>query len=199
MDPSVFVLQPYVVAATMVSVLVAAIAWLAFRARKKGEPPIVTASLKELQKGWYQLSITVINRLPYQLFGVSLRRIRPRSARLMPPIISVSTKQGDFQVWSNPAVDKLTTTIPLDIALGPQEARQAGVLADSQTQTTVWVFLSKKSDARRLIFDLTLSDGEQNLRRCRFAVTRGFSIAHRVRCGSEISFRPGRINFSSKV
>jgi len=40
----------------MVSVLVAAIAWLAFRARKKGEPPIITASLKELQKGWYQLS-----------------------------------------------------------------------------------------------------------------------------------------------
>ena len=106
MDPSVFVFQPYVVVATMVSVLVAAIAWLAFRARKKGEPPIITASLKELQKGWYQLSITVINRLPYQLFGVSLRRIRPRSARLMPPIISVSTKQGDFQVWSNPAVDK---------------------------------------------------------------------------------------------
>jgi hypothetical protein len=174
MDPSVFMLQPYVVVATMVSVLVAAIAWLAFRARKKGEPPIITASLKELQKGWYQLSITVINRLPYQLFGVSLRRIRPRSARLMAPIISVSTKQGDFQVWSNPAVDKLTTTIPLDIALGPHEARQAGVLADSQTQTTVWVFLSKKSDARRLIFDLTLSDGEQNLRRCRFAVTRGF-------------------------
>jgi hypothetical protein len=99
----------------------------------------------------------VINRLPYQLFGVSLRRIRPRSARLMAPIISVSTKQGDFQVWSNPAVDKLTTTIPLDIALGPHEARQAGVLADSQTQTTVWVFLSKKSDARRLIFELTLS------------------------------------------
>ena len=92
----------------------------------------------------------------------------------MAPIISVSTKQGDFQVWSNPAVDKLTTTIPLDIALGPHEARQAGVLADFQTQTTVWVFLSKKSDARRLIFDLTLSDGEQNLRRCRFAVTRGF-------------------------
>ena len=101
---------------------------------QKGEPPIIRASLKELQKGWYQLSITVINRLPYQLFGVSLRRIRPRSARLMAPIISVSTKQGDFQVWSNPAVDKLTTTIPLDIALGAHEARQAGVLADSQTR-----------------------------------------------------------------
>ena len=64
MDPSVFLLQPYVVGATMVSVLVAAIAWLAFPMRKKGEPPIITASLKELQKGWYQLSITVINRLP---------------------------------------------------------------------------------------------------------------------------------------
>lgn len=198
MDPSVFVLQPYVVVATMVSVLVAAIAWLAFRARKKGEPPIITASLKELQKGWYQLSITVINRLPYQLFGVSLRRIRPRSARLMAPIISVSTKQGDFQVWSNPAVDKLTTTIPLDIALGPHEARQAGVLADSQTQTTVWVFLSKKSDARRLIFDLTLSDGEQNLRRCRLQSLMGFNRASSG-CRGKISFRPGRINFSSKV
>src|SRR4029077_4232864 len=92
-----------------------------FRARKKGEPPIITASLKELQKGWYQLSITVINRLPYQLFGVSLRRIRPRSARLMAPIISVSTEQGDFQVWSNPAVDKLLTTIPLSNALGPPQ------------------------------------------------------------------------------
>jgi hypothetical protein len=40
----VVVLQPYVVVATMVSVLVAAIAWFAFRARKKGEPPIITAS-----------------------------------------------------------------------------------------------------------------------------------------------------------
>ena len=198
MDPSVFVLQPYVVVATMVSVLVAAIAWLAFRARKKGEPPIITASLKELQKGWYQLSITVINRLPYQLFGVSLRRIRPRSARLMAPIISVSTKQGDFQVWSNPAVDKLTTTIPLDIALGPHDARQAGVLADSQTQTTVWVFLSKKSDARRLIFDLTLSDGEQNLRRCRLQSLMGFNRASSG-CRGKISFRPGRINFSLKI
>ena len=168
-----FVFQPYVVVATVVSVVVTAIAWLAFRARKKGEPPIITASLKELQKGWYQLSITVINRLPYQLFGVSLRRIRPRSARLMAPIMSVNTKQGDFQVWSNPAVDKLTTTIPLDIALGPHGARQAGVSPHSQTQTTVWVFLSKKSDARRLIFDLTLFDGEQK-RRCRFAVTDGF-------------------------
>ena len=170
-----FVLQPNVVVATMGSVLVAAIAWLAFRARKKGEPPIITASLKELQKGWYQLSITVINRLPYQLFGVSLRRIRPRSARLMAPIISVSTKQGDFQVWSNPAVDKLTTTIPLDIALGPHEARQAGVLADlQQHRQRFGCSCLKKSDVRRLIFDLTLSDGEQNLRRCRFAVTRGF-------------------------
>jgi len=39
MDLSVFMLQTYVVVATMVSVLFAAIAWLAFRARKKGEPP----------------------------------------------------------------------------------------------------------------------------------------------------------------
>ena len=51
MDPSVFVLQPYLVVATMVSVLVAAIAWLAFRARKKGEPPIITASTQGIAKG----------------------------------------------------------------------------------------------------------------------------------------------------
>lgn len=145
MDPTVFVLKPYVVVAIMIVVMVAVIAWFAFRARKTGEPPIITASLKELQKGWYQLSITVINRLPYQLFGVSLRRIRPRSARLMAPIMSVSTKQGDFQVWSNPAIDKLAKTIPLEIALGPHEARQAGVSADfSDTDNSLGVLVEKK-------------------------------------------------------
>ena len=80
MDPTVFVLQPPIVVAITIVVTVAVIAWFAFRARKTGEPPIITASLKELQKGWYQLSITVTNRLPYQLFGVSLSSVRPRSA-----------------------------------------------------------------------------------------------------------------------
>ena len=50
MDPSVFVLQPYVVVATMVSVLVAAIAWLAFRARKKGEQSVEVMECLPLPK-----------------------------------------------------------------------------------------------------------------------------------------------------
>jgi hypothetical protein len=44
--------------------------------------------------------------------------VRPRAARLMAPIQQVSTREGDFQVWSDPTTDKARIGIPLDIALG---------------------------------------------------------------------------------
>jgi len=43
------------------------------------------------------------------------------SARLMAPIQQVSTRKGDFQVWSDPTTDKARIGIPLDIALGPND------------------------------------------------------------------------------
>jgi hypothetical protein len=76
---------------------------LAFRASRPGADPIIKASVKELREGLYQVGLTVTNRAPYSLVGVSLRRVRPTSARPMAPITSVRTRDGDFQVWSDPA------------------------------------------------------------------------------------------------
>jgi hypothetical protein len=92
-------------------VIAAATMRLAFRRRPAAAEPVIEASFKELRQGWYQVDMTVTNRAPYGLVGVSLRRVRPGAARLMAPIKSASTPQGDFQVWSDPAVDKPATTI----------------------------------------------------------------------------------------
>src|SRR4051794_38791650 len=95
--------------------------WLALRPRYARLEPTVTAITKELQKGWYQVSIIVTNRWSESLTVVSLRRVRPKSARIMAPAMSVSTKQGDFQVWSNPALDKPSKSIPIGTVVGPRE------------------------------------------------------------------------------
>ena len=100
------------------------------------------------------------NRSPHVLSAVSLRRVKPRSARLMAPISSVSTNEGDFQVWSDPSNDKRSTSIPLDIALDSR-------LGNDEARLIVWIFLPEKAAAAELVLELTLSDEEEKLRRYR--------------------------------
>ncbi len=100
------------------------------------------------------------NRSPQVLSAVSLRRVKPRSARLMAPISSVSTNEGDFQVWSDPSNDKRSTSIPLDIALDSR-------LGNDEARLIVWIFLPEKAAAAELVLELTLSDEEEKLRRYR--------------------------------
>jgi hypothetical protein len=144
----------------------------AFRASRAEAKPIIRASFKQLQTDWYQVGMTITNRAPYRLVGVSLRRVRPSSARLMAPIMSVSTRQGNFQVWSDPAVDLPTTSIPIDLVVGPHETRHGAVSPGSQAHMTAWVFLPEKSEPTQLTLEFTFKDGGGNLRRYRFIATR---------------------------
>lgn len=142
----------------------------ALRSTRAGAEPIIRASIKELQKGWHQVDIAIANQAPYALVVDELKRVRPRSARLMAPIRSVSTRKGDFQVWSHPTTDKATTSIPLDLTLGPHEARAGAVSRAAQGQVTAWLFLPEDGDPMNLTLELL--DREGHLRRYRFSVVR---------------------------
>lgn len=135
-----------------------------FGARQRPLEPIIQASAKRLRDGWYQATITMINRSPDVLSAVSLRRVKPRSARLMAPISSHSTNEGDFQVWSDPAKDKRSTSIPLDIAIDSRGGSEARIL--------VWIFLPERAEAAELVLELTMSDAEEKLRRYRLVARR---------------------------
>jgi hypothetical protein len=102
------------------------------RAARRGAEPIIRASFRELQKGWYQVHVSVANQAPDGVVVDELKRVRPRSARLMAPIKSVSTRKGELQVWSDPTTDKAKTSIPLDLTLGPHEARAGTVSPASE-------------------------------------------------------------------
>ena len=101
-----------------------------------------------------------------------LRRVRPRSARLMAPSKSVSTRKDDFQVWSHPTTDKAKTSILLDLTLGPHEARAGTVSRASEGHVTTWLFLPENCDPVDLTLEFTLFDGSDNLRCHRFSVVR---------------------------
>jgi hypothetical protein len=68
--------------------------------------PTIRATSRKLKPGWYQLHIAVTNQASYGVIVDELRRVRPRAARLMAPIQQLSTREGDFQVWSDPTTDK---------------------------------------------------------------------------------------------
>ena len=158
----------------MVVILLIAVSTFSFamRATRTGAEPIIRANSQKLQDGWYQINIAVANRAPYGLVVDELRRVRPRSARLMAPIRSVSTRQGNFQVWSDPSTDKATTSIPLDIAIAAHELQHGGVVPGSEAQITAWLFLPDDSDPTELLLELALFDGSDNLRSYRFGVMR---------------------------
>jgi hypothetical protein len=165
---------PFVIQLAVVVVLVLAVAaWtLSFvlRADEGGAEPIIKARAKELQKGWYQLDVRIANRAPYRLTGVALRRVTPRAARLMAPITSVSTRKGDFQVWSDPATDSPKTSIPLHLEIGPHEQRHGIAAPGVEAHATAWLFLPEEREISELALELAFVDGAKNLRRFRFGV-----------------------------
>jgi hypothetical protein len=171
MAASTFPLQLGIAVALILLVAVSTIGFLV-RAQRAGAEPIIRASFRELQKGWYQVHIAVANQAPYGVVVDELRRVRPRSARLMAPIKQVSTRKGEFQVWSHPTTDKATTSIPLDLNLGPHEARAGAVSRDSEGHVTAWLFLPDDANPVDLTLELALLDGAEHLRRYRVTATR---------------------------
>jgi len=169
MNVSVFAIQLAIVAI----VLLAVAAWtLSFVLRKEegGVEPVIRAHAKELKKGWYQVDMRIANRAPYGLTGISLRRVRPRTARLMAPITSVSTRQGNFQVWSDPETDSPERSIPLHLDIAPHEGRHGSSTPGAEAQATAWLFLPKTRDISELELELACVDRARNLRRFRFGV-----------------------------
>lgn len=172
MDNWLFALQLGIVVAVVVLIA----GWTvdhALRASQAGAEPAIRASFRELQKGWYQLHVTVGNRAPHEVLVDELRRVRPRGARLLAPIQQVSTRKGEFQVWSHPTTDRATVSIPLDLTLGPHEAHKGSVSRASEGHLTAWLFLSERSAAADVTLELATLDGAGHLRRHRFTAHRG--------------------------
>jgi hypothetical protein len=143
-------------------------AWVSLRHTKNDKEPIITATLNELHKGWYHVTISVTNRRPHGFVAISLRRVSPRSVRILAPVTSVSTKEGDFQVWSDPASDRPATTIPLDTMIRPYQARQE-VAPNCQSQISAWLFVPKIRANGRVTLELTLVGPDERSYRHRFS------------------------------
>ena len=143
---------------------------LAFRRRGAPEP-VIEASVKTLREGLYQVDIKITNRAPHAVAGESLRRVRPHSAKLLAPIRQVSTRDGDFQVWSDPEADKPAARIPIDLVLGPWQPPDGIVSLSAEGHVAVWLFLPRPSDLGRLVLELSLSQEGGRQSRHRFGVT----------------------------
>jgi len=164
-----FALQLGLIVAAAALVAAWAVNW-ALRARQAGAAPVIRASFRALQPGWYQLDIDIANRAPYAVLVDELKRLKPRSARLMAPIKQVATREGNFQVWTHPSTDKASVSIPLDLTLGPYEARRAhGIARASEGHATAWLFLSGQRDWTEVTLELSWLDGAGHPRRWRFA------------------------------
>lgn len=170
MDNWLFVLQLGLVVAVVVLIVGTTVSYVV-RSARTGAPPVIRASFKELQKGWYQVQIAVANRAPYGVVVDELRRVRPRRARLLAPIKQVSTRKGEFQVWSHPTTDKATASIPLDLTLG-RHAHSGTVARASEGHVTAWLFLSGDGDPSDVGLELAVLDGAGHLRRYRFTASR---------------------------
>lgn len=171
MDAWLFALQLGIVVAAVVLIAGWTVNY-ALRAAKQGAEPVIRASFRELQKGWYQLHIAVANRAPYGVIVDELRRVRPRRARLLAPIKQVSTRKGAFQVWSHPSTDKPTASIALELALGPHEGEANGVSPAAEGYVTAWLLLPETSDPAAVELELALLDGAGHLRRYSFTAHR---------------------------
>jgi hypothetical protein len=160
------------IAVVVIVLIAASTVRFALRSTRTGAEPVIRANARKLKPGWYQLNIAVANRAPYALVIDELKRLRPRSARLMSPIQSVSTRKGDFQVWSDPATDKPKTSIPLDLAVAAHEQHHGGVAPRSEAHITAWLFLPDGTDPIDLELELGVLDGGDHLRSYRFGVMR---------------------------
>jgi hypothetical protein len=171
MDDWLFALQ----LGAIVSVVVLIALWtvnFAVRAVRSDAEPVIKATGKELSQGWYQVQIAVANRAPYAVIFDELRRVRPRAARLMAPIKQVSTREGEFQVWSHPTTDKATVSIQLELALGPHDAHAGTVSRAAQGQVTAWLFLPGDKSLDDVALELAMLDHGDHLRRYRFTLSR---------------------------
>jgi hypothetical protein len=171
MNDWVFALQLGVVLAVIVAIAISTIGF-AFRSSRAGFEPIVKASFRKLQAGWFQLHVSIANQAPYAVVVDELKRVQPRAGRLMAPIKQVNTRTGEFQVWSHPTTDKATTSIPLDLHLGPHEARGGAVVRTSQAQLTAWLFLPEDSNPLDVTLELVVRDQASALRRHRVIAKR---------------------------
>jgi hypothetical protein len=86
----------------------------------------------------------------------------------MAPITSVSTRKGNFQVWSDPSTDYPETSIPLHLEVGPHEERLGITAPGAEAQTMAWLFLPEERDLSDLTLELAFVDRAKNLRRFRF-------------------------------
>jgi hypothetical protein len=171
MDSPLFAIQLGIAVVVIVLIAVSTVRF-GLRSTPTGAEPLVKANVQKLKPGWFQLNIAVANRAPYRLLVDELGRVRPKSARLMSPIQSVSTRKGDFQVWSDPTTDKAKISIPLDIAIEAHEPHQGGVKPASEAQISIWLYLPDGSDPTELELELAVFDGGDNLRAYRFGVMR---------------------------
>jgi hypothetical protein len=165
-----FALQLGIVVAVVLAIAVWTISF-AFRSSRAGAEPIIKASFRKLQTGWFQLHVSIANQAPYAVVVDELKRVSPRSARLMAPIKQVSTRKGEFQVWSHPTTDKATTSIPLDLHLGPHGA-PAGTARASQEQVTAWLFLPADLNPLDVTLELVVLDRAGPHRRYRVTARR---------------------------
>jgi hypothetical protein len=171
MNDWVFALQLGIVLLVILAIAVSTIGF-AFRSIRAGVEPSIEASFRKLQSGWFQLHVSIANQAPYALVVDELKRVKPRAARLMAPIKQVSTRKGEFQVWSHPTTDKATASIPLDLHLGPHEARAGAVARTSQQQITAWLFLPEHSNPLHVTLELIVRDHASALRRYRVIARR---------------------------
>ena len=171
MDDWVFALQLGAIVSVVVLIALWAVTF-ALRASHSGAEPVIKVTGRKLDKGWYQVLIAVSNRAPYAVIVDELRRIRPRAARLMAPIKQVSTREGEFQVWSHPTTDKATVSIPLELALGPHDAHAGTLSRAAEGQITAWLFLPEGKSPEDVALELVMLDHGDHLRRYRFTLSR---------------------------
>jgi hypothetical protein len=169
--------SPFAVQLAVVLILVFAVsAWtLSFVVRpgRGAARPLIRARARKLKKGWYQVDVRIANRAPYGLTGISLRRVRPRAARLMSPVTSVATREGDFQVWSDPSTDSPETSIPLHLEVGPHEERHGAAAPGTEALATAWLFLPETQAISEATLELAFLDRARTVRRVRFGVALG--------------------------
>ena len=88
MNDWVFALQLGVVLVVVLTIAASTIGF-AFRSTRAGDEPMIKASFRKLQSGWFQLHVSIANQAPYAVIVDELKRVKPRAARLMAPIKQV--------------------------------------------------------------------------------------------------------------
>lgn len=148
----------------------AALAYLASSARQTPAKPIISVASQRLQAGWHQIDIAVVTADPDRYIGARLRRTRPRSARLLAPVSTIQTKQGAFQVWTDPSQHKPAAEIFLDVSVEPRETGDSIAAAVYAVRLTAWLFLPENSTTGRTSLELVLLDRRKRAHRYRLAV-----------------------------